>query len=302
VATLTTLPPNSQTGHRAPLRHRFEAPASLCLWHLSSLDAPTVAMAWTLAFAWAAHIRLPAWPIAVVALAAWSVYIGDRLLDVRNARTPLRPRHHFHWKHRRIFLPIALAAALAAIGLVAHSMPYVARERNSVLAAAALAYFTSVHSPWRVPYAKPWLRFPKELLVGVLFTLACATPTLTRITSIRIAVPLLALLPVILIFIALAWLNCHSIESWESQSSPVYAVLRPAAGLLALAVLASAYAALRHDPRNAALLAAAATSVALLALLDRHRHALAPVALRACADLVLLTPLILFVLPGRLIP
>lgn len=259
-------------------------------------------MVWTLAFAWVAHIRLPAWPVAVVALTAWSVYIGDRLLDVRNARTPLRPRHHFHWKHRRIFLPIALAAAIAAIALVVHFMSYVARERNSVLAAAALAYFTSVHSPWRVPHTKPWLRFPKELLVGVLFTLACATPTLTRITSVRMTAPVLAPFPAILIFIALAWLNCHSIESWESHCSPVYAVLRPAAALFAVALLASANAALRHDPRNAALLAAAATSVALLALLDRHRHALDPVALRACADLVLLTPLILFILPGRLIP
>jgi hypothetical protein len=259
-------------------------------------------MVWTIAFAWVAHIRLPAWPIAVIALAAWSVYIGDRLLDVRNARTPLRPRHHFHWKHRRIFIPIALAAAIVALALVAHSMSYAARERNSVLAAAALAYFTSIHSPWRVPYTKSWLRFPKELLVGILFTLACATPTLTRLTSVRITAHLLALLPAILVFIALAWLNCHSIESWESQSSPVYAVLRPAAALFAVALLASANAALRHDPRDAALLAAAAMSVALLALLDRHRHALAPVSLRACADLALLTPLILFVLPGRLIP
>ena len=259
-------------------------------------------MVWTLAFAWAAHIRLPVWPIVVVALAAWSVYIGDRLLDVRNARTPLRPRHHFHWKHRRIFIPIALAAAIVAIALVVHSMPFAARERNSVLAAAALAYFTSVHSPWRVSSPKPWLRFPKELLVGVLFTLACATPTLTRITSLRITAHLLALLSAILIFIALAWLNCHSIESWESQPWPTSAVLRPATALLTVALLASVTAAVRHDPREAALFAIAATSVALLALLDRHHRALAPVALRACADLALLTPLVLLVLPGWFIP
>jgi hypothetical protein len=302
VATLSTVPPKLQARHRAPLRHRFEAPAPLRLWHLSSLDAPTVAMVWTLAFAWAAHIRLPAWPIAVVALAAWSVYIGDRLLDVRNAQTPLRPRHHFHWKHRRIFLPIALAAAIVAIALVAYSMPFAARERNSVLAAAALAYFTSVHSPWRVPTPKPWLRFPKELLVGVLFTLACATPTLTRITGLRVTAHLLALLPAILIFISLAWLNCHSIESWESQPWPTHAVLRPATALLTAALLASAIATLRHDPRNAALLATGAMSAALLILLDRHHHDLSPIALRACADLALLTPLILLAIPGWLIP
>ena len=62
----------------------------------------------------------------------------------------------------------------SSLALVLHSMPFAARERNSVLAAAALAYFTSVHSPWRV--TEPKFRFPKEFLVGILFTMACAAP------------------------------------------------------------------------------------------------------------------------------
>jgi hypothetical protein len=272
------------------------------MWHLTSLDAPTVAVVWTLAFAWAARIRLPAWPVAVVALAAWCAYIGDRLLDARIAQTPLRARHHFHWKHRRIFLPVAFAAAIVALALVLHSMPFAARERNSVLAAATLAYFTSVHIPWHVPAAKPWLRFPKELLVGVLFTLACAAPTLTRIAGRRAGPTAVAVLPVILIFIVLAWLNCHAIEFWEAQSQLRSAVKRPAIALMAIALLAAAIAAIGHDPRGAAILTAAALSAALLALLDRHRHSVTPIALRACADLALLTPLVLLVLPQRLIP
>ena len=251
-------------------------------------------MAWTLAFAWAAHIRLPAWPIAVVALAAWSVYIGDRLLDVRNARTPLRPRHHFHWKHRRIFLPIALAAALAAIGLVAHSMPYVARERNSVLAAAALAYFTSVHSPWRLPGRKTQHRLPKELLVGILFTLACATPTLARVNwgfnLPRVLCVLLALFG----YIALAWLNCHAIECWESDIVPQKSsIFHLATALTAAALLAAAVAFTAHFQREAAILVAAAFAAAMLAFLDRHKLRLNPVSLRAAADLVLLAPIVL---------
>jgi hypothetical protein len=272
------------------------------MWHLTSLDAPTVAVVWTLVFAWAAQIHLPAWPVAVVALAAWCAYIGDRLLDARIAHTPLRARHHFHWKHRRIFLPIAFAAAIVALALVLHSMPFAARERNSILAAATLAYFTSVHIPWRVPAAKPWLRFPKELLVGVLFTLACAAPTLTRIAGRRAGPTAVAVLPVILIFIVLAWLNCHAIEFWEAQSQLRSAVERPAIALMAIALLAAAIAAIGHGPRGAALLAAAALSAALLAQLDRHRHSVTPIALRACADLALLTPLVLLVLPRRLIP
>ena len=302
MAIVSALPPTAQARHRAPLPTSLEAPAPLRLWHLTSLDAPTVAVVWSLAFAWAAHLSLPTWPVAVVALAAWCAYIGDRLLDARNAHTPLRARHHFHWKHRRIFLPVAIAAAIVAIALVLHSMPFRARERNSVLAAAALAYFTSVHSPWRVPAAKAWLRFPKELLVGVLFTLACAAPTLTRIAGRGTGPTALAVFPIVLIFILLAWLNCHAIEFWETQSQQRSAVLRPATALMAIAGLAAAVAAVGHVPRDAAMLLAAALSAALLALLDRHRHSLTPIALRACADLALLTPLALLVLPGRLIP
>jgi hypothetical protein len=262
--------------------------APLRLWHLTSLDAPTVAIVWMLAFAWSVHIHLPLWLPGVLALAAWSAYIGDRLLDARNARGPLRARHHFHWKHRRVFLPIALSAAVAGLSLVLRSMPATARERNSFLAAAALVYFTSVHSPWRVSSPKLRLRIPKELLVGVLFTLACATPVWARIPSQRLSL----LLP-IFTFIALAWLNCHAIEIWESRTRTQSAeVFRLGTALAAVAMLFAAIASL-YSPRQAALLAAAALSAALLAFLDRRRPDLTPLTLRAAADLVLLVPVAL---------
>ena len=60
------------------------------------------------------------------------------------------------------------------------------------------------------------------------------------------------------------------------------------AGLL-LAVIASA-----SHPRSAALLGAGTASALLLGLLDRMRKHLTPLALRAGADLVLLTPVLLF--------
>jgi hypothetical protein len=47
------------------------------------------------------------------------------------------------------------------------------------------------------------------------------------------------------------------------------------------------------QPRSAALVASGAVSALLLALLDRFRSCLTPLALRAAADLVLLTPLAL---------
>jgi hypothetical protein len=237
-------------------------------------------------------VHLPAWLPIVLGLSAWTFYVADRLFDAATARTPLRPRHRFHWDHRRIFIPVAVVAAIIAIVLVQRSMPFAARTRNSFLAAAAVAYFGSVHSPWRASRFK--LRLPKELLVGVIFTLACALPVWARASVGRTEMP-----PVILCFIALAWLNCHAIEVWES-GEPLRD-LSVAAYALALSLSSLAAAVCVEvtgggdGSRFAALLLAASISAALLAWLDRKRLAFSPVTLRAAADLVLLTPLFLLI-------
>ena len=276
--------------HGYPVPRRWDAPACLRLWHLGSLDAPTVAVVWTLAFACALRVTLPPGVSVGIGLAAWSFYIGDRLLDAHTARSPLRPRHFFHWKHRRVFLTLAVTSAVAAFTLVLHFMPVAARARNSALAAATVAYFLSVHSPWRLVTRRIRLRIPKELLVGILFTMACAASAWTRIAGHRVSM----LVP-IACFIALAWLNCHAIESWESnhKRSRHAAVFPLAMALAGAALLAAAVYAALHLPRIAALLAAAALSAIFLAILDRARPRLTSIALRAAADLVLLTPLAL---------
>lgn len=292
MAAPPTLPP--------PIPAQIDAPAPLRLWHLTSLDAPTVAVVWSVAFAWSGRVALPLWLPVVLALAAWSFYIADRLLDARsgladgaNSKSPspslLRPRHHFHWKHRRIFLPIAVLAAAVALGLVLHSMPIAARARNSVLAAAAVAYFTSVHSPGLLRSMR--IRLPKEVLVGVLFTLACSLPVWTRMAHRELlAVP-------ILIYMALAWLNCLAIETWESRDRTRSFIFPGLLTLTVTAFSASAACFALHQPRPALLLGAAAVSAAFLAALHRCRDSFAPTALRASADLVLLTPLALLMLP-----
>jgi hypothetical protein len=283
------------------------APAVLGFWHLTSLDAPTVAVVWALGFAWAAGVRLPAWVPALLALVCWAVYIGDRLLDARAAlrsgqTSSLRERHLFHWRHRRILAPLAAFSAGAAVWIVAAVMPIVARERNSVLAAAALVYFARVHSKAHLApdaqlpslgQAEFQFRFPaifpagfpvKEMLVGILFTTACVLPSWFHAVAASSS-----LIAPAIFFAALAWLNCHLIESWESDAVS----FEFAPGLLGVAgqVLAAVLAA--SQPRTAALLAAGAASALLLALLNRLRSNLTPLALRATADLVLLTPLVL---------
>lgn len=267
----------------------------LHLWHLASLDAPTVAVVWTLGFAWAAGVRLPEWVLLLVALVVWPVYVADRLLDARSdlARAELgrlRERHLFHWRHRRWLVPLAAMAAAIAGAILLGWVPAVVRARDSLLGAAALAYFTRVHAP-ESPGGR-WQRvsrwrgmLTKELLVGLLFTAGCVLPAWSRAQA---AGGLLATPAVV--FALLAWLNCTLIDGWESGTTTKRRFIGLALGLAAVALAVAVLAA--SQPRIALLLGAASLAALLLAALDSWRSRLAPVTLRALADLVLLTPLL----------
>ena len=274
----------------------LDAPLLLRLWHLASLDAPTVAVVWALGFAWAAGVRLPPWVLGLLALAVWAVYIGDRLLDARKGLRigrldGLRERHLFHWKWRRILSPIAIAAAGAAACIALLEMPSTSFELDSLVAAAAVVYLRRVHFR-RGNRQKPGgvlsRALTKELLTGVLFAAGCALPAWNRAAG----GPGVLLLPVAF-FAALAWLNCSAIDRWEASRGNsnamrvlISAVSIAIAGGLAAGLLSAS------QPRAALLLVAGAASALLLALLDRMRPRLTPLALRAGADLVLVTPLV----------
>jgi hypothetical protein len=261
----------------------------LRLWHLASLDAPTVAAVWSLAFAKAAGVRLPIWVPILLALMTWTVYIGDRLLDARSAlcgrqAQGLRERHLFHWRHRRAFLSVGIAASCVSGWIVLSWMPAMALQRNTVLAGAAMAYFSCVHAP-----IKTRLPISKELAVGVLFTAGCAIPTLGRAAHLSAG-----FIAAFAFFAGLAWLNCHAIESWESAtegsaSSDIFFL----SCVLALCGLIGASALYASQFGMADLIAAGGASALLLAMLDYSRGRLTPLALRVAADLILLTPLVM---------
>ncbi len=297
----------------------FDAPRTLALWHLASLDAPTVAVVWSLAFAWPGHVHLARWVPLVLALTTWCAYVSDRLLDARTGlqssmQRELRERHYFHWRHRRLFVLLAVAAACIA-GVVAMTfLPFSIRERGSVLAAAALAYFSGIHAAPRLPRWPRSLRrlVSKEFLVALLFTAGCILPAWSRLyaTGTLEFSRWWFWIPAVY-FAALAWLNCKCIARWESDDEARRAgfdqarwrVFAPCMGqstnlfaafLLAFAGLLLAFAAAASHPPSAALLVAGAVSALLLALLDHMRTRMTPLALRAAADLVLLTPILLF--------
>ena len=271
------------------LDRALDAPSPLRLWHLSSLDAPTVAAVWSLGFAKATGVRLPEWVPVLLVFVTWCIYISDRLLDARSALRAgqihrLRQRHHFHWQYRRIFFPLAAAAACISAWIVISFMPGGARERNALLALAGVTYFSSVHA-----HVKFRALLPKELIVAVMFTAGCMLPTFGRMGAVPTT-----FVVVIAFFAGLAWLNCHAIERWESVGeTPSGLQIHPAASLLALAGLLGAIILFAAHSSEAVLLGAGAASAVLLALLDGIRGRLTPLALRAAADLVLLAPLAL---------
>jgi hypothetical protein len=292
------------TGQPGTAVRAWDVVAPLRIWHLASLDAPTVAVVWTSAFAWAAHLRLPAWAPALLALVAWTVYIGDRLLDARAGMcTPpkhqLRERHYFHWRHRWILAPLAVLAATASLWIVVTRVPAAARVPDSAIAAATLAYFSSVHSRRKLPGRLARLPHPlisRAALIGALFTTACLLPVWSQ-AALRQTDGMaerLLLIPA-LFFAALGWLNCHAIAQWESNPSAHSKPVQPIACLVGVVGVCLALLLAWNEPRSAALIAAAASSALLLALLDRFRSCLTALAVRAGADLVLLTPALLLI-------
>jgi len=327
---------NSSPANSGP---HFDAPRAFALWHLASMDAPTVAVVWSFAFAWAAHVPLSSGVLLVLAFATWCAYVSDRILDARvlgaqtlgprptdgrvsGARTgadssmwpALRERHYFHWRNRRLLVPLAVIAACVT-GVVALTLlPSFMRERGSILAAAALAYFSGVHAtPWleRRRLSLPRL-VSKEFLVGVLFTASCILPAWSRLRlSGAQEFTLTWLWLEGIYFAALAWLNCRFIAAWEGEKSdrelgerrkhtgtfklfPAHLTNSSAAVLLASTGFLLACLPAGSHARASALLAAGALSALLLATLDSLRTRMTPLALRAGADFVLLTPVLLF--------
>lgn len=252
-------------------------PRPLELWHLLSLDAPTVAALWTYFIGRASHTQLP--PVLPVAmfLAVWVLYAVDRLLDARelhilpqHRRSELEARHLFHFRHRRAFLAIIPLAGVAVAAL----LPDLLREtlRLYLIEGALLAgWFFLVHGTRS--------RLPKELVVGLYFAAATFTPVLVRRPQ-HVA----ARLACAILFAAVCSLNCFFIRAWERNATDVRGLFA-CATVLMLTSFALAASSVVTIPIG--------VSAALLCLLHLRRYQLSRTHLRCAADLALLTPALL---------
>lgn len=276
----------------------------LALWHLLSLDAPSVAAVWTWAVASAIGLHLGWSAPAAMFVAVWMLYASDRLLDARplpggQAPPELEERHRFHHRHRRAFLAVIMLSAFALAALLRYSDP-AAMRLYALLAALLCAWFLLIHA--RPLPGDGSHRLPKELAVGVFFPAAVFIPTVARLPQLRID-----LLPVALLLAATCSLNCLFLYAWEHPADRSYAhwstrwatrhmvALTSAIAVLSLFWLFTAQRLidptdLRHG--TLVLTACICTSTVFLLLLHLIRRRLQPVHLRAIADLVLITPLI----------
>ncbi len=259
-------------------------------WHLLSLDAPSVAAVWTWFVARCARVELPWTAVAAMFCAVWALYAADRLLDARDlARggevSGLEERHFFHYAHRRVFRwgigtgCVALAALLPTM-IVAEVRLYL------TLGALLAGWFVVIHSG-----RKP---LPKEFVVGAFFAAAVFIPTVAKAPWMRGEL----LAPAVL-FGALCSLNCLFIFAWEHEGlakSEAHASTRMAAGwavwlgcglaLVSVGVMPVLV------PETHGMLLAVASSASFLTMLHGLRRRLGRTTLRAMADLLLLTPVV----------
>jgi hypothetical protein len=249
-----------------------KAKSPLTLWHLLSLDAPTVATLWTWFIARANHIQLPIAAILAMFLAVWTLYAADRLLDEH----ALEPRHHFHHHHRKAFLTGIIFASIALAILLPRLEP-AAIHLYLILGGLVFGYFVLIHATQNSH------RYPKELAVGICFAAATFIPTVARQPTLRPA-----LFPPALLFAALCSLNCLFIYAWEHAPQP-----HPLPLLAIILTSIAAAVALFDHQAPWPIPTATALAAALLLALHRLNRKIPPTTLRAAADVVLLTPILL---------
>jgi hypothetical protein len=342
---LHLVPPVPHHPHHSPL----------ALWHLLSLDAPTVATLWTIFIAHCSHITLPWAAPTAMFLAVWMIYAADRLLDARLLDTETVPppppasrpvesrlsnlrisesrishldleaRHRFHHQHRTRFLTALVLSAVALTTLLHHLDPQ-ALHLYALLATLLAAWMLLIHispAPTLQNPSRPRTtrRLPKELAVGLFFPAAIFIPTLAHTTPTPNALHALGwasnwlrptLLPAAILFACICTLNCLYLYAWEhpTQSltptpntapSTAHSTTRWATAhlthlaiaTLTLSTITAATCLQRHALTTGLPALACALSAAALVALNHLRHRIPPIPLRATADLVLLTPLLL---------
>lgn len=223
-----------------------------------------MAVLWQIFVAHCFHLTLRPAAHAVLFLAVWAIYLGDRLLDVRQPPVPGEsPRHRFYRRHGRLALALLVVAIVTAGTLCLWQLRPAVLHAGWFALAGVLAYLTLVHLSN--------VRWFKEPAAAVLFAAGTfAAPWAVCPDPVRI------LLIPWLVFAVLCLANLVAIDHWESAPRrwrwlPVGAAILPV-------VAGTAYF---------QAVAASAAAIGGLCLAERH---LSLSARRVLVDAVLLTP------------
>ena len=154
------------------------------------------------------------WPqLLVLGGTVLFIYTADHQADVyRMQSPPLTDRHRFHWRYRRLLLPLAgvLGIGLAGAALL---LPGVVLGYGLLLAGAVGAYLLVVS---RLPEARGRRWFHKEILVAALYTAGVWGSVAVRAVSMP---PFARLAGVIFGLLALQNLLLFSYLEWEEDVS-----------------------------------------------------------------------------------
>ncbi|MFL6417548.1 MAG: hypothetical protein ACJ74Y_17980 [Bryobacteraceae bacterium] len=185
-----------------------------------SLAAPLVAVIWQLSLVRAFQLRASRLEPVVLALAIWTLYAADHVLDaLRGMSSFWEPtRKTFYRLHWRTMATVASCTGLASLALAVCSLRRSTLLSGVAIGAFVFAYFLFVHMlPLR--WRGLW---PREAVVALGFSLGTFVPLMPSR-----AIPPLAGSVQAIVFFLLCWLNCCAVETWEWQRSGCPSEQRP---------------------------------------------------------------------------
>jgi hypothetical protein len=281
-----------------PSRSRREKPTQISplVWpNLVCLDAPLVAVTWQWLFARAFQVPLTNSARLTLFLTAWLIYLADRLADnwSLDGTEHLSLRQRFCRRHWRIWIAVIPPLALADCVLILQQLDRAVTRVGLVIGVLSLGYLSINY--W---LGKTWRSVPvKEVCIGCLFASGTVAAVVPRVGLSAMFLVALAF------FSALCLLNCISIAIWErdldlTQGKNSIATRWPnvrswfVAATITLAICAIIIGLIAKTA--ASLYYCAALSGFLLVAVDSLGKWFGRDERTAMADLVLLTPLLLF--------
>ncbi|MFN2621566.1 MAG: hypothetical protein ABR611_01860 [Chthoniobacterales bacterium] len=263
--------------------------------NLICLDAPIVAVAWLWLFARTFDVPLRTGNGVALFLTAWLIYLGDRFVDAISLKPglPRSLRQEFCLGHREIWITtVALVAGFDAY-VIWRTTAWETFLVGIAVGVLALIYLVANH-----PLGLIWRSLPaKELAIGILFAAGTAVALLPQPpTTPAFAIAVIA-------FAALCSLNCISIASWERELDRAqhkisivtrHPHLSRYVGKICVALALAVFAGAILFPSGALVFVCLAVSAFLLAWLNSSSVG-GDDSKTALADLVLLSPLIVFI-------